>query len=120
MYGQKKATKEILDDFKKYFNPYSSFQKASWRNLCQQYSLPEDFIREYKDFIDWDVVTATQDDMSIDFVREFKSNLPNLVIWDDMYQEKREEVELWNEVLEEEQRKNGAEVEGFGSEVFRF
>ena len=45
--------------------------KTWWREICAYQKLPESFIREYEDYVDWLAVFKYQN-VSVDFAREFK------------------------------------------------
>lgn len=51
-----------------------------WFGLCQSFILPEDFVREYKDYVNWQAIDKWQwCSFSVDFLREFKDKFPNLL-----------------------------------------
>ena len=47
---------------------------ANWYHLCKDYYLPEDLIREYKDFVDWWNITSYQK-LSEKFIIKFKNQV---------------------------------------------
>jgi len=55
------------------------YEKGFWRVISQYVKLPEDFIREYKDFVNWMCISCHQK-MSDDFMREFK----DYIHWDNV------------------------------------
>lgn len=62
-----------------------------WFGLCQNFLLPEDFIREFTDYINWEVVAKFQwTNVSEDFIREFRDKFPNVILWEDQTQENKE------------------------------
>ena len=96
------------------FNEFESFEKLRkefkldsfmekelfWVSACRIYTFPEEFIREFADYVIWDIISITHRDLSVDFLREFKDKFPNIVIEDEMNQDEREEHEMWNKVME--------------------
>lgn len=48
-----------------------------WMDVCREYKLSEDFMREFVDSLHWPHTSANQK-MSIEFVRDFK----HLILWD--------------------------------------
>lgn len=45
-----------------------------WQFICSNFTLPEQFIREYKNIIDWNWVSRYQN-LSTNFIREFKHKI---------------------------------------------
>ncbi len=56
--------------------PFRSYDvyNMDWTTFCTYYTLPEDFIRDFKDFVDWNVVSKNVQ-MSKNFIIEMKDKV---------------------------------------------
>jgi hypothetical protein len=87
-------------EWEKYYNPY-----FDWYDLAfyADNTLSEDFIREFKDKVDWEFVSEYQD-LSEDFIREFKDKVDwywisfRQILSEDFIREFQDKVN-WNMVL---------------------
>lgn len=64
-------TKEAIRELRKNPNCLSGYY---WSELCRNKILSEEFIREFKDYVNWYYVSSSQS-LSENFIREFKDSV---------------------------------------------
>jgi len=73
-------TGRSADSIEFYLNP----QTELWQGVSKNYSLTEDFIRDFRDYVTWDWITVKQI-MSDEFIEEFKDR----ILWDHLCKYKK-------------------------------
>ena len=69
IWGQISGYQKLPEDFIREFQ-----DKINWNIISEYQTLSEDFIREFQDKVNWDIISVSQN-LSEDFIREFKDKV---------------------------------------------